>query len=341
MAGVCHLLHKEGIKYQVIAKNIKGSVVNDVGDYDNPNVHFESPITLGKLIKAFRASDLIWINTLYSFSFSVLPVLALLFVSKKKVLVSPRGQLLKGAMNTKKGLFLQVFELVLRLSRNKIWVHYSNLPEAQDSYTIFNRYPKVQFNNVISGQIAEQEIDTEPRTNFTLGYFGRVSPIKNIEFLLELLAGLPTDVCLEIHGSRTDEKYNKRLDELVNSLGISARVKFCGSYNRLTFAERLAKVDLVVISSISESFCHVFFEAIEYRKLVLASTGLPWAEANTRVDQTLLPLDLDLWKSRVLAIKSFDKQTYKAQQDKLVDYYKQVFLATNKDTLKGLKEILE
>ncbi|WP_291182921.1 hypothetical protein, partial [Gilvibacter sp.] len=97
----------------------------------------------------------------------------------------------------------------------------------------------------------------------------------------------------------------------------------------------------VLIPSKSESFCHVFFEAIESRKLVLASTGLPWKPANQQVSGTLVDLEVNLWRDRILEIMTYDQQTYRDQQRELVSYYKGVFDTTNADTLNGIKKILK
>jgi glycosyltransferase involved in cell wall biosynthesis len=340
LAGVCSLLHKQKTPYRVIAKYMRHAHSDALKDFDNPNISFKDRIKIGELRQQFIASEVIWINTLYSYSFSVLPALALLFTPKRKVVLSPRGQLLKGALNTKKHLYLRLYTWCLKLAGHKYYVHYSNEQEARDSYAIFDDFQQVIFNNLVSGEVLSEQLSARDKEKFVLGYFGRISPIKNIEFLLELLKVLPDNVVLEVHGTQSEPRYIQRLKEQADLLDISSRLKFCDSYNKTTFAKHVQQVDLIVIPSISESFCHVFFEAIESRKLVLASTGLPWSAANKAVPRTLLDLDVSIWKERIEDLMDTDAKTYRQQQDKLVAYYMEVFETTKSDTLKGIKEFL-
>lgn len=340
LAGVCTWLSQEGIPYQVISKIPQRSG----GKHKNANstayVHFKERIRLQDLIGSFGKSDVIWINTLYSYDFSVLPLLALMVVRNKTILVSPRGQLLKGALNLKKRVFLRLFKVALQLSGSKTWVHFANEQEKLKSYRIFNNYPVVQFNNAISGTMHPKAANqTDNNKPFTLGYFGRVSAIKNIEFALKLLPNLPKVVNLEIHGSVVNSKYQSQLEKLIEKLQIQNRVSFNEKYNIDTFASKSKGVDLILIPSHSESFCHVFFEVIEARKLVLASTGLPWEAINDFTPNTVLPLDPKIWLARINQVRLMSNEQYKQEQEQLITYYKSIYARTKEDTINAIKKI--
>ncbi len=341
LTGVCTWLTQEGIAYQVLSKMPKVPKEQPKVEVINSNIFFKKRIGLSELIKNFKQTDVIWINTLYSYSFSVLPLIALLMVRNKTVLISPRGQLLAGALNSKKRLYLRVFKLLLKRSGHKIWVHYSNKDEQRKSHSIFKSYRSILFNNAISGKIAAKAITKPESNNFVLGYFGRISAIKNIEFIFTLLGELPNNVVLEIHGSILNSKYQNHLEQLVEELNISSRVTFCESYNTSTFAQKSKGVDLVLIPSLSESFCHVFFEVIEVKKLVLGSTGLPWEGVNALVENTILPLKSELWIARIEQIINFTPSQYSQEQDKLVRYYNQIYTSAKQDTIFAIKQILQ
>ena len=204
---------------------------------------------MGELIQEFKETEVIWINTLYHVSFSMKPLIALLFTPKKTVLISPRGELLKGALNLKKYIYLWFFKLGLVLAGHRYYVHYANPFEAEGSYGILKKYPKLVFNNVISGAISDREHEVKKDQDFVLGYFGRVSPIKNVEFLMELLPALPENVRLEIHGSIIESRYVNNLKQQVEKNGLSSRVTFYDSYNSSNFAQRAGGVDVVLIPS--------------------------------------------------------------------------------------------
>lgn len=341
LAGVCNLFKKTGIKYRVIARSKHNGKNNSIKADNNPEISFKETIKVGELIQEFKKTEVIWINTLYNYSFSMLPLLALLFTPKRTVLISPRGELLKGALNLKKYVYLRFFKWGLSIAGHEYYVHYANVHEAEKSYGILKKYPELIFNNVISGAISEKQHIVNTTERFVLGYFGRVSAIKNVEFLLKLLSELPDTVVLEIHGSIIESRYVSNLKQQINKLDLSSRVTFHDSYNSANFSQRADGVDVVLIPSKSESFCHVFFEAIESRKLVLSSTGLPWTAANETVPGTLLDLDVILWRERILQLMNYDQDTYNKEQEQLVAYYKSVFDSTNTDTLNGIKKIIK
>ncbi|WP_291182923.1 hypothetical protein, partial [Gilvibacter sp.] len=243
LAGVCNLFQKANIKYRVIARSKRNLNESDIASNDNPNIKFKKSIRVGELIQEFKEAEVIWLNTLYNVSFSMVPLIALLFTPKRTVLISPRGELLNGAMNLKKYIYLQFFKLGLILAGHKYYVHYANPFEAEGSYGIFKKYPKLIFNNVISGAISDREHRVKEDKNFVLGYFGRVSPIKNVEYLMELLPALPENVSLEIHGSIIESRYVNGLKQLVEKFDLSSRVTFYDSYNSASFAQRVEGVD--------------------------------------------------------------------------------------------------
>lgn len=341
LAGVCAWLTQEEIDFQVLSKFPRLKKPKENTPIINANVYFKKRISLWGLIKMFRKSDIIWINTLYNYSFSLLPIMALLFVSNRKVIISPRGQLLVGALNSKKRLYLKGINLLLKLSGHKLWIHFANSDEQQRSVKTFKTCTPVLFNNAISGNVHENVTVNKLASEFVLGYFGRISPIKNIEFIINLLPSLPETVVLEVHGSILDDAYFKNLQLLVDSLELSERVQFLESYNNLNFVEKSKNVDLVLIPSLSESFCHVFFEVIEVNKLVVASTGLPWENVNNYVLNTVIPLKADLWVSRINEVYNMDKGEYKQQQEHLVAYYNTIYKQAQKDTISVINQILK
>jgi len=341
LIGVCALLSEQDIKYTVISRNKEFKQNNIAIDGLNPNIRFKEKIRIGELKKCFQESEAVWLNTLYSVSFTMLPLLALLLVPKKKVLISPRGQLLKGALSFKKRLYLHVFKLVLKLSKHNVWIHYSNKQERLNSFGIFKEFKELQFNNAISGKIADAEFKERDSDQFVIGYFGRISAIKNIEFVLKLIPNLSQRVHFQIHGTILNNAYQRSLELLIKKLGITDRVTFCDTYNIDTFAQKSKGVDLIVIPSYSESFCHVFFEAIEVQKLIIGSAGLPWKDVNAYLAETILPFEEQAWILRMNKIQLLSPKEYSEQQAKLAEYYIEIFNRTNHDTLTALKKIIQ
>lgn len=337
--GLTQILSANALACKVITRNhdIDGSLL-DAQAYE-PHATYITKPTSSQFALWFKDSNIVWINSLYSIPFGLKPILALRKSKGKAVIISPRGQLLGGSVNLRKRVYLVVFKLILKLLKHKIVVHYTNLPEQQRSVSTFSNYPAITMNNPIRG-IQKSRIGGRSNGEFIIGIFGRVSPIKNIEFVIQVLAKLPKGVSLQIHGSLEDTEYKNRLDNLASELLISDRISFCGNYNKDTFVAKADGVDVVAIPSLSENFCHVFFEAIEAGKLVVASNGLPWEAANTLVPQTVLPLEVTTWEQRICNIIELTNDQYLADQVKLVEFYNSIDHKIQQDVLEHIKNLL-
>ncbi|MDC7999131.1 glycosyltransferase [Gilvibacter sediminis] len=339
LVGICSLLESHEIPYKVLAlTDPLGAQQSNTAI--NPKVDYMDGVSAADLKKRFEGGTVIWLNTLYNWNFTVKPLLALRKRPDLKVIVSPRGQLLKGALNLKKRLYLKLLTLYLKSLKNKVWIHYANTQEKAASLALFEGYPELIFNNPISGTIQAAQRPAG-REEFVLGYFGRVSPIKNIEFVIKQLPKLPKEVRLEIHGTIVDPIYQQKLMALIEKLQLKARVGFHDTYNNFNFAKKSAGVDLVIIPSRSESFCHVFFEAIEAGKLVLASTGLPWEKVNASVPKTLLPLKGKQWRQRITEVLEMTDAGYDQQHKELVNYYNNIYTESNTNIVRAVKTVLD
>jgi len=339
--GISKIFKKQGYPYTIITRNkdIDGSSLEK--NKFQKNVVYTDGISRKDLQIYFRKSELIWINSLYSIPFSIQPILALFFLEERTVLISPRGQLLAGSVNFKKKLYLLFVRSLLAICYHKVVIHYTNKEEQSNSLSTFKRFDSVVFNNPISGVIKDRNTTLNTNVSIVLAVFGRVSPIKNIDFIINFLPLLDSEISLEIHGSIEDANYKVRLDELINSLGVSNRVSFCGNYNMESFTEKARKIDVVLIPSLSENFCHVFFEAIEMRKLVIGSSGLPWKDANSLVKNTILPLETEVWVKRIAEIAEMRTENYEDEQEKLVEFYKKIHASVQLETAAIFKKLMQ
>ncbi len=341
LMGVCSILDIDNYKYKVVTrdKDIDGRFLNK-NDFIN-NVEYTSRISVNYLLPFFNKSKLIWINSLYSYQFSIIPLIALFFTKKTSILISPRGQLLAGSISIKKKTFLFFLRIFLKFSKHKVIIHYTNLEEKINSLKTFSSFNNVVFNNPVLGEIKEASLSRNDNKKTILGIFGRISPIKNIDFIIKLIPLLQNDISLQIHGSLENQQYKSKLDHLIESLNISHKISFCGSYNKDTFVEKARNVDIILIPSFSENFCHVFFEAIEMRKIVIGSTGLPWKEVNTKVKNTILPLNENRWVERIQTICEMSNRDYRKEQDKLIEYYYHIHDSVEKDILDNFNKLTQ
>jgi hypothetical protein len=83
-----------------------------------------------------------------------------------------------------------------------------------------------------------------------------------------------------------------------------------------------------------------FFEAIEENKIVVASDGLPWNEANNNVKDTILPLEKGKWIERLSAIYKLSNESYKEEQNRLKEFYCYIKNSVKENTVKSFKKLM-
>lgn len=338
--GISEMLLKSGYKHTVITRNkdLGGSPLPE-GKYVD-NAIYLPKLSVSSLLPFFKNSKLIWINTIYSFRFSIIPLLTLFFTKKSIVLISPRGQLLQGAITNKKKIYLIIFKYLLLFIRHQVVIHFTNQEEKEQSLSIFNNFETICFNNPIFGNIKSANLTKNDNKNKVIGFFGRISPIKNIEFIIKLLPSLASGTVFQIHGTIEDLEYKQNLDSLIQSLNLKSRVIFFGNYNESNFIEKAKEVDVFVIPSFSENFCHVFFEAIEMHKIVIASNGLPWEEANKKVPNTIMHLEENTWINRINEIISMSDKTYTNEVNHLINYYQDLQNTVENEIINSINNLL-
>jgi glycosyltransferase involved in cell wall biosynthesis len=108
-------------------------------------------------------------------------------------------------------------------------------------------------------------VDTCQGASVRILFVGYIRPEKGIEYLLEAVSNLKTEMQwnLEIVGPDNDfPGYRRRLDEIVVARGIQNRVRWTGyvPYGEILF-ERMRAADIFVLPSLSEGTPHVLVEA--------------------------------------------------------------------------------
>lgn len=101
-------------------------------------------------------------------------------------------------------------------------------------------------------------------------YVGRLVPYKGVQYLVEVLPRLPSDVILEIVGTGP---LRKTLEERAKKLNVLDRIRFYQNLERGDLLQMYANADLFILLSIYEAYSKVIAEAL--------IAGTPCIVANT------------------------------------------------------------
>jgi glycosyltransferase involved in cell wall biosynthesis len=225
--------------------------------------------------------DLLYLNSLWSPRFTVLPVLAvrLGLVRAGRVLIAPRGELSPGSLSLKtrkKRLFLKFWGPVLK-SMDVVW-HASTDKEASEIRAVFP-WANIEINlNPVALPAeplpASAAHDGPPR----LVFISRVSPKKNLDLVLRALRDMSAPVEFDIYGPLENAAYWKECEALISQLPAAVRVRYREELPPEDVRGTFGDYDAFVFPTRGENFGHVIAESLSASCPVICSDRTPWNE---------------------------------------------------------------
>ena len=258
--------------------------------------------TYRKLAKKLTYS-ILYINGMYSFWFSILPLL--LFQSKHtKTIVSPRGMLSSGSIGVKS----MQKRLYLTLARyggvySKVAFHCSTPEEEQDTQQVFGR--KVNTTSITNFSKALspiKHIAAPQEIGLQLFQIARISPEKNQLKALELLLQVKHPVTFDLYGPLYNEAYWGKCLALINQLPTHVHVRWHGAIAPEYIEETIAAHHALFLPTTGENFGHIIAETLSAGRPVVISNTTPWQ--NLQVQHAGYSLSLDADAQFVAAIKA-------------------------------------
>lgn len=247
------------------------------------NIFYSSPAFLSwkNILKQVRQLDprFIYLNSMYSKYFAVYPLMMRrLGLIDKKIVLSPRGMLKESALQFRKSK-KKFFISLLRLLGIQKLVHFhaTDNTEQSDINKIFGSGVTVtmapNFGGLVkeyAGTISKQEKE------LSLIFIGRLHPIKNLDYLLQLLPSVTGTISLTVVGSEEDQDYAALCKNLVQGFPQRIQVRFAGEMPNNRLPEMLHQHHIFVLPTQGENFGHAIFEALSAGRPVLISDQTPW-----------------------------------------------------------------
>lgn len=227
---------------------------------------------------SMHAGSTIYLNSMFSLPFTLLPVLVARKFPANRLVLAPRGMLHPGALGLKSGkkkIFLQLLRLLGWHKR--ILFQATTVEEA--GY-IQQHFPGAKMK--LAGNIPafrEQKPPTSEKQpgEVKLVFVGRIHPTKNLDFILNLLHQADkARILLELIGEPGPPEYVEECRKLVELLPPNIEVKQFGSMPHQESFAKLLESHALVLPSRGENFGHAIFEALISGKPVLISDRTPW-----------------------------------------------------------------
>lgn len=254
-----------------------------------------TPARLKSLVEEV-APDHIYLNSMFSFRYTILPLwLKWRGRIKSRVVIAPRGMLHKGALQfkpAKKKLFIQ---LLKGAGLPKMLVFQAT--DEQEVEDVRRWFPTVRDIRLVPNFVKRIKVEWKPAPKVPgqlQGVFvSRVAPKKNLLFFLNLLKELPESVRfhLDIYGEAEDQDYSRRCTSAIEALPAHVTAAWKGAVPNHAIIGILQQYHLFVLPTLGENFGHAIFEALLAGRPVLISDQTPWLNLASRKAGWDLPLD--------------------------------------------------
>lgn len=224
--------------------------------------------------------DIVYINGIYSFYFSLLPVY-LFRKTRKKVVVASRGMLSEHSFSSK-NLKKKIFFRFARLFKfyKKVNFHVTNEHEKNEVKALNLKPEDFIVAPNLAAKLFTQIRHQHKKTpgNLKLISIARISVEKNTLFALKLLANgnYSGIIELDIYGSVYQQEYWNECLTVIKNLPKTIRVNYKGELDNKKVNETLQNYHFSFLPSLGENFGHSILESMSAACPVIISDQTPW-----------------------------------------------------------------
>ncbi len=291
--------------------------------------------------------DLLYLNGLFSFKFTILPLLIRRFKSIKNnipCILATRGMLSPNAIKLKslrKMIYLKIANF-FQLYEN-LFFQASNISEKKEinkNLRVTNEKIFIAPNLINLTPISPKKIKVKKNHTLNLIFLSRISPMKNLDFLIRSLLRVDSRINLTIYGSKEDHNYYNECLELIRKLPNKIKVYIKNHIKNDSVQNTLINYDLFVLPSRGENFGHVIIESLSAGLPVMVSDKVFW-KSDKKGGIMKLPLKEKIWAREILKWSNLSKKNIfikkKAALMVAQNYIKKdISLKKNKDFLNFL-----
>jgi glycosyltransferase involved in cell wall biosynthesis len=225
--------------------------------------------------------DVLHLNSFFDsfFTIRILILRRLGFISPKKVLLSPRGELVEGPLRFKafkKKAFI-FFSKLAGFYKNVIW--HSSSPNESIGITlqigVLQNEIKVALDLPICNPILPK-IKKRDSNTLRVVFISRLTREKNLDGALKILRAVKCRVDFDIIGPKEDSTYWGECDLLIKRLPANIVARVFRPIKPNDIFKRLSNYDLLLFPTHGENYGHVIAESISVGTRVLISKFTPW-----------------------------------------------------------------
>jgi len=293
-------------------------------------VFYASPrtTTLRGITRLLRETphDLLYVNSFFAFEFTTLPLLARWFrmAPIKPCVIAPRGQFSAGAIALKawkKRLFLW-FSNRLGLYQGLLWQASSEFEviDIKREFGVSRGRITVAPDLAPCAAVAERESQDRGLGPLRIVFLSRISPKKNLDYLLQALLRVRPPVQLTIVGPISEPDYWEQCQDIMAELPFTVTAKYLGEVTPPDVLHTFARFDLFAFPTRGENYGHVVLEALMAGTPVLISDQTLWRGSDDGAVETLPLADVGGWVAAIERWASFDEAALRRRRQAAFRY---------------------
>lgn len=225
--------------------------------------------------------DILYLNSFFSFSFSILPVAVALLLKRCNVpiVIAPRGEFNEGALRIKtlkKHLFLATARMFGLHTR--VYWHATSAEEVDRIKSFFGEAVRVFHASNIPSRLDIFDGPVRRKESGTLDvvYVSRISRSKQLHRAIEFVGRVGPRARLIIAGPVEDEEYWRLCQSRIRQISSIVQIRYLGPVLPDEVRETLLHGHVLLLPTAGENYGHVIFESLAAGIPVIISDRTPW-----------------------------------------------------------------
>jgi glycosyltransferase involved in cell wall biosynthesis len=247
-----------------------------------------------------KTYDVLYLNSFFDPVFTLGPLVArrLGLLPPKSVVIAPRGEFSSGALTLKrwKKTAYHRFASIFRLYRDLIWQASSEYEATDIRHVMGESARQIAVASNLALLLSEATLDSDALVRARAGplrivFLSRITPKKNLDFALGVLAKVQIPVQFSIYGPNSDKRYWSKCEGLIRALPSHISVQYGGVLPYSEVSTVLGTHDLLFLPTRGENYGHVIIESMIAGTPVLIANTTPWRNIEPAGVGWDLPLD--------------------------------------------------
>ncbi|MDC1226300.1 glycosyltransferase [Algibacter sp.] len=296
-----------------------------------------------KKLMAEQSYHAVYLNSLFSFSFTILPLITLR-KSKIKIVLAPRGMLGEGALNIKKRK-KQVFLCLLKSSGivNKITWQGTAMSEVDEIKQRIGKDMTVKLAPNLSAKMLDKtNLKEKTKERLNLFFLSRIATKKNLKAALTYLLHIKKSYTIQftIIGPIDESGYWHECQNIISKMPDNVSVNYKGAVPNKDLAQYLSSQHFMLLPTFHENFGHVIMESWQYACPVIISDMTPWRSLESKKIGWDIPLNSpEEFITAIEAAAQMDQETYNEWSVSSFNFAKK--FCNNEGVLKANKELFK